>query len=103
MTSSDWYQPLGITPPKLKAVAGHREANTFALLLVALLERGEPMTLVDVAAVTGDPNPPPTGERAEMRARTNRETPAGDAALGERRQRSASRRARSVLPASVRR
>lgn len=49
MTSNDWCQTLGIVPPKLEAVAGHREANTFALLLVALLERGEPMTLVDVA------------------------------------------------------
>lgn len=38
-STSDWCQTLGITPPKLKAVAGHREANTFALLLVALLER----------------------------------------------------------------
>lgn len=49
MTSNDWCQTLGITPPKLEAVAGHREANTFALLLVSLLERGEPMTLADVA------------------------------------------------------
>jgi hypothetical protein len=50
MTSNDWCQVLGIAPPKLEAVAGHREANTFALLLVALLERGEAMTLADVAA-----------------------------------------------------
>lgn len=50
MTASDWCRALGITPPKLDAVLGHREANTFALLLVALLERGEPMTLADVAA-----------------------------------------------------
>jgi hypothetical protein len=50
MTSNDWCQTLGITPPKLEAVAGRREANTFALLLVALLERGQPMTLADVAA-----------------------------------------------------
>jgi hypothetical protein len=50
MTNADWCQTLGITPPKLVEVAGHREANTFALLLVALLERGEPMTLADVAA-----------------------------------------------------
>jgi hypothetical protein len=48
--NTDWCQTLGITPPKLEAVASHREANTFALLLVALLERGEPMTLADVAA-----------------------------------------------------
>jgi hypothetical protein len=50
MMNTDWCQTLGIAPPKLEAVAGHREANTFALLLVALLERGEPMTLADVAA-----------------------------------------------------
>ncbi len=50
MTKNDWCLALGIAPPKLEAVAGHREANTFALLLVALLERGAPMTLVEVAA-----------------------------------------------------
>ena len=50
MTSNDWCQTLGISPPKLEAVVGHREANTFTLLLVALLERGEPMALADVAA-----------------------------------------------------
>lgn len=50
MTPNGWCQTLGISPPKLEAVAGHREANTFALLLVTLLERGEPMTLADVAA-----------------------------------------------------
>ena len=49
-STSDWCQTLGIVPPKIEAVAGHREANTFALLLVALLERGEPMRLTDVAA-----------------------------------------------------
>lgn len=48
--NTDWCQTLGITPPKLEVVAGHRQANTFALLLVALLERGEPMTLAEVAA-----------------------------------------------------
>lgn len=49
-TTNDWCRVLGIRPPKLEAVAGHREANTFALLLVALLERGEAMTLSEVAA-----------------------------------------------------
>lgn len=48
--TNDWCRTLGIAPPRLQAVAHHREANTFALLLVALLERGEPMTLVEVAA-----------------------------------------------------
>lgn len=48
--NTNWCQTLGISRPKLEAVAGHREANTFALLLVALLERGEAMTLAEVAA-----------------------------------------------------
>lgn len=45
-----WCQVLGIAPPRLEAVVGHREANTFSLLLVALLERDAPMSLVEVAA-----------------------------------------------------
>jgi len=49
-TTNDWCRTLGIKRPHLEAVVGHREANTFALLLVALLEHGEPMTLLDVAA-----------------------------------------------------
>jgi hypothetical protein len=48
--TTTWCQSLGITPPKLEAVTGHPQANTFALLLVALLERGEAMTLAEVAA-----------------------------------------------------
>lgn len=44
-----WCQILGITPPRLGAVKGHREANTYALFLVALLERQQPMTLAEVA------------------------------------------------------
>ena len=36
--------------PKLEAIADHPEANHFARLLVALLERGEAMTLPEVAA-----------------------------------------------------
>jgi hypothetical protein len=50
MTASDWCRALGIPPPQLDAVLGHREASTFTLLVVALLERGAPMTLADVAA-----------------------------------------------------
>lgn len=45
-----WCVTLGITQPTVGAVAGLREANTFALLIVALLERDEPMTLADAAA-----------------------------------------------------
>jgi len=40
---------LGIATPDLALVKQHREANTYALLIVALLERGVPMTLVEVA------------------------------------------------------
>lgn len=50
MTTNDWCAPLGIEPPQLEAVAKHREAITYSLLLVALLERGEAMTLPEVAA-----------------------------------------------------
>ena len=47
--TNDWCRTLGIEPPTLAAVVHHREANTFALRLVALLERGESMTLAEVA------------------------------------------------------
>jgi late competence protein required for DNA uptake (superfamily II DNA/RNA helicase) len=50
MSTNTWCGALGIAPPRLEAVADHREANTFSLLLVALLERGVPMTLVQVAS-----------------------------------------------------
>lgn len=49
MPANDWCKALGIERPDLSVTKGHREANTYALLLVALLERGEPMTLVEVA------------------------------------------------------
>lgn len=44
-----WCRALGIEVPTLEALRGHREANTYALLLVALLEHGAPMTLAEVA------------------------------------------------------
>lgn len=50
MTRNEWCQVLGIDPPSLAAVADHRDANSYALLLVTLLEHGQPMTLLDVAA-----------------------------------------------------
>ncbi|MEM6795738.1 MAG: hypothetical protein AAF725_17315 [Acidobacteriota bacterium] len=40
---------LGIAVPRLEEARHHREATTFPLLLVALLETGEPMTLEQVA------------------------------------------------------
>ncbi|MCA9656515.1 MAG: hypothetical protein KC501_41810 [Myxococcales bacterium] len=48
--SNTWCDALGIDVPSLDAVKDHREANTYSLLLVTLLEHGEPMTLVEVAA-----------------------------------------------------
>lgn len=50
MTRNEWCQVLGIEQPSLVAAADHRDANSYALLLVALLERGQAMTLLDVAA-----------------------------------------------------
>lgn len=40
---------LGISVPSVEAVKSHRRANTYSLMLVALLERGGSMTLVEVA------------------------------------------------------
>ena len=47
--ANPWCRTLGIERPKLEAVALHPEANTYSLLIVALLERGEAMTLKEVA------------------------------------------------------
>jgi len=44
-----WCETLQITPPDLAEVWSHSDANTYARLIVALLERGEPMTLDEVA------------------------------------------------------
>lgn len=49
MPNNDWCRILAIETPSLEAARDHREANTYALFLVALLERGEPMTLLEVA------------------------------------------------------
>ncbi len=49
MSYNEWCRTLGIEPPDLDVVKDHREANTYARLIVALLERGEPMTPVEVA------------------------------------------------------
>lgn len=45
-----WCRALRIDPPRLESVKAHREANTYSLLIVTLLERDAPMTLADVAA-----------------------------------------------------
>ncbi len=49
MTTNAWCEILGIDRPNLETAARHKEANTFARLLVALLERGVPLTLLEVA------------------------------------------------------
>ena len=40
---------IGIAVPSLAAIRSHPDANTFAILIVALLQRGRPMTLAEVA------------------------------------------------------
>lgn len=47
--SNPYCDALKIPVPSLQNVKGNREANTFARLLVALLERGGPMKLTEVA------------------------------------------------------
>jgi hypothetical protein len=47
--SNAWCTALGIAAPRLESVVGHREANTYSMMLVALLERGAPMTLSEIA------------------------------------------------------
>ncbi len=47
--SNPYCDVLKIKVPSLKAVKHHREASPFTLMLVALLERGESMTLLEVA------------------------------------------------------
>jgi len=49
MLPNIWCDILGIKPPQLAAVKDHPEASSYSLLLVALLERGEAMTLSEVA------------------------------------------------------
>lgn len=44
-----YCEELGIEVPKLESVKDHREANTYALLIVTLLEKGGTMTLAEVA------------------------------------------------------
>ena len=44
-----YCEKLGINIPVLENLKGHRQAKTYSLLIVALLERGGPMTLMEVA------------------------------------------------------
>lgn len=48
--AASYGEILNVTNPSLEAVKHHPEANTYALLIVALIERGGPMTLAEVAA-----------------------------------------------------
>lgn len=47
--TNPYCEALGIQVPRLEAAAKSRDANYYALLIVALLERGEPMTLEEAA------------------------------------------------------
>jgi hypothetical protein len=49
MANNTYCDVLSITVPTLDAAKEAKRANTYALLIVALLERGEPMTLEQVA------------------------------------------------------
>ena len=44
-----YCEALKIEIPQLEAVIGHRNASAYSLLIVAILERGAPMTLVEAA------------------------------------------------------
>lgn len=48
-TTNPCCRALGIEVPRLEAARDRADANFYSLLLVALLERGEPLTLEDVA------------------------------------------------------
>ncbi len=47
--SNPYCEALGIQVPRLEVAAESREANYYSLLIVALLERGEPITLEEAA------------------------------------------------------
>ena len=48
-TTNAYCAALGIHAPRIQDARSSPDANYYSLLLVALLERGEPMTLEDVA------------------------------------------------------
>ena len=48
-TANPYCEALAIRAPRLEEVKNAREASSYTLLLVALLERGGPMTLAEVA------------------------------------------------------
>ena len=52
-TTNAYRKALGIQVPRLEAVRTHPDANYYSLLIVALLERGEPITLEEAATRFG--------------------------------------------------
>ena len=48
-TTNPYCEALGIQVPHLEAAKNSPDANYYSLLFVALLERGEPITLEDAA------------------------------------------------------
>jgi hypothetical protein len=49
-TSNTYCATLGISPPRIEEAKSSRDANYYSLLIIALLERGSPMTLEEAAA-----------------------------------------------------
>ena len=49
-TSNAYCATLGISPPRIDDAKSSPDANYYSLLIIALLERGAPMTLDDAAA-----------------------------------------------------
>ena len=47
--TNPYCEVLGMEVPRLETLRGHRDANYYSLLLAALLERGEPITLKEAA------------------------------------------------------
>ena len=47
--NNPYCEALGIKVPVLEELIDHRQANTYSLMIVALLEQGGPMTLAEVA------------------------------------------------------
>ena len=48
-TTNPYCEALGIQVPRLEVAKLSADANFYSLLVVALLERGEPITLEDAA------------------------------------------------------
>ena len=49
-TSNAYCATLGISPPRIDDAKASPDANYYSLLIIALLERGAPMTLAEAAA-----------------------------------------------------